>query len=70
MKAKEVLTALDDLSLFDKLVERYYRDWREAGDDRDVWEIIRIKLSLVDDLREELRKLANTEGMDNASKRT
>ena len=29
-----------------------------------------IKLSLIDDLREELRKIANTEGMDNASKRT
>lgn len=70
MKVKEVLTALDDLNLFERLRERYYVDWREAGDDRDAWETIRIKLSLIDDLREELRKIANTEGMDNASKRT
>ncbi len=67
MKAKDVLTGLEELGLADKLKARYFDEWRKA--DALEWHDIKAKLSVVDDVMAELRKAGNAEGVDNARTR-
>lgn len=68
LKPKEVLTGLDDLEVMSRLKRRYFDDW--VNGDLDQWNKIAAKLGVLDDVKRELRSMINTEGMDNASKRT
>ena len=80
LKPKDVLTALDDLDLFGQLKRRYFRDWANAIDvhvngDGELrqgqqWRVIYAKLRVLEDLRGELKKLCNAEGVDNGKRRT
>lgn len=69
LKAKDVLTALDDLEIADRLRARYFRVWCASTTD-DHWDEIRAKLGVVDDVLSELRKAANKEGVDSGKSRT
>ena len=44
--------------MWDHLREKYYLDWLSSGDTDD-WAVIKIKLDMVSDLRELLRKFDN-----------
>lgn len=68
MKAKDVLTALDELNLLDRLRAKYFDDWKTS--DAEYWQVIQIKLDMLEELRGELRAIANAEGVDNAKNRT
>jgi len=43
--------------VWDRLRNRYYNEWLKA--DQETWNIIQTKLSMIDDLRELLRKIDN-----------
>ena len=63
MKARDVLTELDRLKLIDRIQARYFEDWKANP---DAWHKIHAKLSVLDDVRAELRQIANDEsGVDN-----
>jgi hypothetical protein len=61
---RNALAVLETERIWDQLRARYYRDWKSA--DRDTWNVIHTKLAMVDELREELRKIANSGEIDNA----
>lgn len=65
MKARNVLTELDRLAILDRLKVRYFEAWKA---DPDSWHKIHAKLAVLEDIRAELRAMANEEltGVDNA----
>ena len=79
LTAKELQTGLVELKLADRLRSNYYRQWAEseyeAGPDGEIrppstWRLLFVKLRLLDDVMAELRKLANSEGVDNGKSGT
>ena len=58
-----MLAEMDRLKLTDRLKARYFEDWKANPDE---WHKIHAKLAVVDDVRAELRTIANAEtGVDN-----
>ena len=60
---RNALAVLETERIWDQLRDRYFDTWLTA--DPDTWPDIRRKLEMVGDLREELRKIANSGEIDN-----
>ena len=61
---QNALAVLETERIWDQLRARYYNDWKQS--DPADWPALALKLDMVKELREEIRKVANSGEMDNA----
>ena len=58
---------MEENQVWEALKARYYADWKASDvDDLELWGRLRLKLHMIDELRAEMRKIANSGEMDNA----
>ena len=55
---------MDENQVWDALKRRYFNDWLRG--DQEIWPSLLLKLDMVGELREEMRKMANSGDIDNA----
>ena len=55
---------MDLNQVWEALRARYYADWKAM--DPDDWGPLALKLDMIDELKEEMRKISNSGEMDNA----
>ena len=61
---QNALELMDQNQVWEALQVRYFNDWLRG--EQEIWPSLILKINMVKELREEMRKIANSGELDNA----